>query len=143
MPIVLHIISAIIKSVHLFFGNREAWYLLVLNRNLIIFFIVISMFLFCRFLYGRAKNFANFSFNTEKEKIYIEKFILYCKKLYVFSKFALLFWGLSFLMSGLDTILCYFHIRKTDFIMLTELFPMSIIVISFILYNYKERNKKI
>ncbi len=119
MNVFLIVLSAVFSYLHMFIAdNRDSWYCLVIERNLIILLLSIVLYKVTPFKHGRLKN------------------ILILN---------LVFWVVRIFMSTLDAILLYFNKDFQFEIMLSFGIPLIVILLYsyFILgdFNGKRRIK--
>lgn len=122
MIILLHLIAVILKPLHTFFiGIRLHWFLLLINRNLIILLICLSSYLLIKRIHNRLMQFDNLILDKGKN-VYIEfiKNITFIKSML---HIVLIFWFISFIFSSTDLILSYYRFKIPSLFLLCQFLP--------------------
>jgi len=122
MIILLHLIAVILKPFHAFFiGIRWHWFILVIDRNLIILLICLSSYLIVKRILNRLMQFDNLI--LEKGKNIYSEFIKNLTFIRKMLHIVLIFWFISFLFSSTDLILSYYKIQIPSLFLLCQFLP--------------------
>jgi len=144
MIIELHLISILLKPVHMFFdGWKECWYIFAICRNTSIFLIPLAYHMLISRVNGCLVRF-NKDFKIFLPDKLNEVFSNFCKwfnRSVNLSRFAVEFWAVSWFFSNLDIIYSYKYGHYSNLFIFCEMIPYAFIFARFFIQFYKIRRK--
>jgi hypothetical protein len=122
MIILLHILAVILKPIHWFFHKFYAcWFILVFNRNISLFLVVLSSYLLLKPLYSRCVQFYK-HIDTPAKDVY-SSFLYTFKIIVELHLIACEFWFISCVFSNVDLWTSYKYEHIYEAFIFCELIP--------------------